>query len=258
LVFKKPVVGVLSTGDEIVPHDRKGELKRGEVRDSNRPTLLTAIRGYGYEAVDLGIVSDVPNKLESTLRAALSQIDLLVTSGGVSMGELDLLKPTLERQLRGTTHFGRVSLKPGKPTTFTTVPTIHPEDPTGKRILQKPVFSLPGNPASCIVTFHLFVLPALHQIAGISPLGCAKISVVLDDDALPLDKSRDEYHRVVVSVSAVDGRLHATSTGVQRSSRIASFSGANGLLCLKAGEGVVRRGDSVDALLMGGARLVGF
>ncbi|KAG9868777.1 hypothetical protein KCU77_g74, partial [Aureobasidium melanogenum] len=121
-VYKKPVVGVLSTGDEIVNHDREGELKRGEVRDTNRPTLLTAIRGSGFEAVDLGIVSDKPGALEQTLRDATRKVDVIITSGGVSMGELDLLKPTLERQLGGSIHFGRVAMKPGKPTTFATIP----------------------------------------------------------------------------------------------------------------------------------------
>lgn len=158
-VYRKPVVGVLSTGDEIVQHDRSGELKLGEVRDTNRPTLLTSIRSQGFEAVDLGIASDAPGALETALRDALRRVDVLVTSGGVSMGELDLLKPTIERQMGGTIHFGRVSMKPGKPTTFATVPF---KNNTGKDTSQM-IFSLPGNPASAVVTFHLFVLPALHR-----------------------------------------------------------------------------------------------
>ncbi|KAK5121510.1 hypothetical protein LTR85_005343 [Meristemomyces frigidus] len=245
LVYKKPVVGVLSTGDEIVPHDRPGELQLGEVRDTNRPTLLTAIKGSGFEAVDLGIASDKPGALEETLRAAMRTVDVLVTSGGVSMGELDLLKPTLERSLGGTIHFGRVSMKPGKPTTFATVPFKTNTGADESRV----VFSLPGNPASAVVTYHLFVLPALHKMAGVSPMGLPVVKVVLEQD-IRMDAKRAEYHRVVVTAGR-DGLLHATSTGFQRSSRIGSFKGANALLCLPTREGSLRKGEKVDALLMG-------
>ncbi|THX08062.1 hypothetical protein D6D17_04430 [Aureobasidium pullulans] len=208
-VYKKPIIGVLSTGDEIVNHDREGDLKRGEVRDTNRPTLLTAIRGSGFEAVDLGIVSDKPGALEQTLRDATRRVDVIITSGGVSMGELDLLKPTLERQLGGSIHFGRVAMKPGKPTTFATIPV---KSNSGERI-DKVVFSLPGNPASCVVTYHLFVLPSLHQMAGVEPRGCARVKVQLDGD-VRLDRQRDEFHRAVVKAGG-DGLLHAVSTGRQ-------------------------------------------
>lgn len=262
-VYKKPVVGVLSTGDEIVNHDRPGNLKLGEVRDTNRPTLLTAIRGSGFEAVDLGIASDKsvlsptqspmlkanhihrPGALEQTLRDAMRTVDVIITSGGVSMGELDLLKPTIERSLGGTIHFGRVSMKPGKPTTFATVPfkTNH-----GER-QQKVIFSLPGNPASAVVTYHLFVLPSLHKTSGISPVGLPKVKVVLEQD-VKMDPQRAEYHRALISAKA-DGMLYAASTGVQRSSRIGSFKGANALLCLPAAKGSLQKGTKVDALLMG-------
>ncbi|QIW99180.1 hypothetical protein AMS68_004698 [Peltaster fructicola] len=248
-VYRKPIVGVLSTGDEIVQHDRPGDLKLGEVRDTNRPTLLTSIRSQGFEAVDLGIASDAPGALEVALRDALRRVDVLVTSGGVSMGELDLLKPTIERQLGGTIHFGRVSMKPGKPTTFATVPF---KDNAGKDIT-KMIFSLPGNPASAVVTFHLFVLPALHHFCAVRPAGLPKLKVVLEQD-VRCDEKRDEYHRVVISVKS-DGRIYASSTGGQRSSRIGSFKSANGLLCLPAQPGSIKKGETCDALLI--ARILG-
>jgi gephyrin len=244
-VYRKPVVGVLSTGDEIIPHDRPGDLRLGEVRDTNRPTLLTAIQGSGFEAVDLGIASDKPGALEQTLRDAMRRVDVIVTSGGVSMGELDLLKPTIERQLGGTIHFGRVSMKPGKPTTFATVPF---KSNTGERE-SKVIFSLPGNPASAVVTYHLFVLPSLHKMSGISPVGLPKVKVVLEQD-VRCDTKRSEYHRVLLAVNA-EGRLSATSTGGQRSSRIGSFKGANGLLCLPTSQPMLKKGDTCDALIMG-------
>jgi len=162
------------------------------------------------------------------------------------MGEKDLLKPTIERTLGGKIHFGRVSMKPGKPTTFATVPV---KNDAGVRE-DKLIFSLPGNPASAAVTFNLFVLPSLHHAAGITPLGLPKVKVTLDGD-VKMDPQRNEYHRVTV-IANEDGRLHATSTGGQRSSRIGSFKSANALLCLPAKDGVLTKGSMVDALIMGG------
>ena len=188
------------------------------------------------------------------------------------MGEHDLLKPTLERSLGGTIHFGRVSMKPGKPTTFATVPAanVKPTD-TGVRdadAWDKPVFSLPGNPASAIVTFQLFVLPALHRMSGFEPAGLPRAAVRLAHDFV-CDKAREEYQRVVLSSGAdargdgggilqdegdaggADGTLWATSTGGQRSSRVGSFKGANALVKLPAGGGTLRKGERAVALLMG-------
>ncbi|KAI9842098.1 MAG: hypothetical protein M1837_007459 [Sclerophora amabilis] len=244
-VYRRPIVGVLSTGDEIVPHTRPGKLRLGEVRDCNRPTLMAAVRGAGFEAQDLGIAGDRPGALEESLRDALRKVDVIVTSGGVSMGELDLLKPTIERSLGGTIHFGRVAMKPGKPTTFATIPF---KNAAGDRET-KGIFSLPGNPASAVVTFHLFVLPSLHQASGIKPAGLPKMTVILGQDIRP-DPVRPEYHRVRVSAGK-DGLLHAVSTGGQRSSRIGSLKSANALLCLSPGNKILPRGDRVEALLMG-------
>ncbi|KAK7956612.1 uncharacterized protein PG986_005834 [Apiospora aurea] len=246
--YRRPVVGVLSTGDEIVEHDRPDALRLGEVRDTNRVTLMVAAREWGYEVLDLGIAADQSGSLEETLRGALRQVDLVITTGGVSMGELDLLKPTIERSLGGTIHFGRVAMKPGKPTTFATVPVKTNE---GDRV-RKVVFSLPGNPASALVTFHLFVLPALHQMSGVSPAGLTEVPVTLTHD-FGLDKRRPEYHRAVVTVGK-EGALLASSTGGQRSSNVGSLRGANALLCLPAGDVPKKKGEKVRALLMGGVR----
>lgn len=186
-----------------------------------------------------------PGALEQSLRGAMRTVDVIITSGGVSMGELDLLKPTIERSLGGTIHFGRVSMKPGKPTTFATVPF---KTNAGERE-NKVIFSLPGNPASAVVTYHVFVLPSLHKAAGISPVGLPRVKVVLDGE-VRMDPQRAELHRALVSARA-DGMLYATSTGGQRSSRIGSFKGANALLCLEAGKDSLQKGTKVDALLMG-------
>ncbi|CAK7266497.1 hypothetical protein SEPCBS119000_002058 [Sporothrix epigloea] len=267
-VYRRPVVGVLSTGNEIVEHTARSpsELRLGEVRDTNRPTLLVAAQHWGFATVDLGIVVDQPQTLEQRLRDALRQVDVIVTTGGVSMGELDLLKPTIERALGGTIHFGRVAMKPGKPTTFATV-TVKEASRTSEtatlggdssssshstRRSVRAIFSLPGNPASALVTFHLFVLPALRKMAGEHPHGLPHVSVVLTHDFV-LDRERPEYHRAVVSVGA-DGVLRATSTGGQRSSKVGSMRGANALLCMPAGPEPLKTGAKVTALLMGNIR----
>lgn len=247
-IYRRPIVGVLSTGDEIINHDREGDLRLGEVRDTNRPTLISAVKEWGYEVVDLGIASDKPGSLEETLRDGMRKADLIITTGGVSMGELDLLKPTIERSLGGTIHFGRVNMKPGKPTTFATVPA---KNNGGERV-SKVIFSLPGNPASALVTFHLFVLPSLHAMSGVSPPGLTKIPVNLAHD-FKLDPRRPEYHRAIVTVRR-DGSLSASSTGGQRSSRVGSLKGANALLCMPKGSEPLREGAKVDALLMNNIR----
>ncbi|KAL1905354.1 hypothetical protein Sste5344_008847 [Sporothrix stenoceras] len=265
-ICRRPVVGVLSTGNEIVEHADRPPLglRLGEVRDTNRPTLLLAAQEWGFDTVDLGIVVDQPQTLEQTLRDALRQVDMIITTGGVSMGELDLLKPTIERAMGGTIHFGRVAMKPGKPTTFATVDVKQARrDSVGESVLSgstshstrrvvRPIFSLPGNPASALVTFHLFVLPALHRMSGEHPRGLPRVPVALSHDFV-LDKERPEYHRAVVSVGA-DGILKATSTGGQRSSKVGSMRGANALLCMPAGPEPLKAGAKVDALLMGNVR----
>ena len=162
------------------------------------------------------------------------------------MGELDLLKPTIERSLGGTIHFGRVAMKPGMPTTFATVPM---KDVSGAPTTRL-IFSLPGNPASALVTAHLFALPSLRKSCGATDgKGMSEVQVVLDQDLI-CDKGREEYQRVVLSVGN-DAVLLAKSTGGQRSSRIASVARANGLVRLPAGGGKIEKGQKVQGFLMG-------
>lgn len=179
----------------------------------------------------------------------MQKVNIIVTTGGVSMGELDLLKPTIERSLGGTIHFGRLTMKPGKPTTFATIPFKNGRGGDDNCL----IFSLPGNPASALVTLHLFVVPSLHHWSGIHPPGLPKILVTLDHDIRP-DATRPEFHRAVVSAGE-DGLLHAASTGGQRSSRVGSLRSAIALLCLPAREGLLRKGERVEAMIMG--KLIG-
>lgn len=166
------------------------------------------------------------------------------------MGELDLLKPTIERSLGGTIHFGRVTMKPGKPTTFATVPIKTVNGERAKRF----IFSLPGNPGSAIVTLHIFVLAALQNMSGSSKPGLPKVIATLEHD-VHLDPQRPEFHRAVVK-AGTDGYLYAASTGLKRSSGIHNLRNTNGLISLPRGDGVMRKGEKVEAWMMG--RIIGF
>ncbi|KAH9938089.1 molybdenum cofactor biosynthesis protein [Fomitopsis serialis] len=245
-VYAKPVVALLSTGNELLdlqdPKPMLGEW--GGIWDTNRPSLQAVLEGMGYRVIDLGIVPDDLDAHVAVLKQGLEEADLLLTTGGTSMGASDLLKPVIERHLGGTIHFGRVKVKPGKPTTFATVPT-----PAGR----VPVFALPGNPASALVTFHIFVLPALRMLGGWPEAQCQlpRVKVQLRD-SMRLDP-RLEYHRVVIKAGS--GGLVAYSTGGQRSSRVASLSGANGLVALppRASEGPseLKAGEVAEAVVIG-------
>lgn len=240
-VFQKPKVAVLSTGNEVVS---PGQVtKAGQIRDSNKIALKSMINSHGFEFIDLGIAADTPQDLESKLSAGLELADVVVSSGGVSMGEKDFLKPVLEDLIGATIHFGRVFMKPGKPTTFATV-TVG-----GKKKL---IFSLPGNPVSAMVTFNLFVFPALNKLTGSQSPELTKIKAKLLQP-VSLD-ARPEYHRVVLSWKSGDLVPSATSTGSQCSSRLLSMRTSNALLVLPPRSDDLTRieaGTIVDALIIG-------
>jgi len=239
--FQKPKVAVLSTGNEVV---KAGEvIREGQIRDSNKIALKSLINSHGFEAIDLGIAADTPQDLESKLSAGLEKADVIVSSGGVSMGEKDYLKPVLEGLLGATIHFGRVFMKPGKPTTFATT-TVN-----GKKKL---IFALPGNPVSAMVTFNLFVLPALCKMAGSQCPKLTKVKAKLPQE-VNLDP-RPEYHRVVLSWKPGEAVPSAVSTGSQCSSRLLSMRTANALLVLPPRSDDLTRieaGEIVDALIIG-------
>ena len=240
-VHPAPRVAILSSGDELVETDAAPG--PGQIHDSNRPTLAAAVTAAGGQVIDLGIADDAPAALEAAIQRGLAEADVLLTSGGVSMGNLDLVKPLLDRL--GVVHFGRLRMKPGKPCTFATV--MH----AGRRRL---VFALPGNPVSSLVTFYLLAAPALRSLAGWPDPRLPRVQVHLGQP-LRLDPNRPEYHRAVVRWSSAlnEGRggLLADSTGNQASSRLLSMRSANALLELPQGEGVLAAGSTLSALLIG-------
>ncbi|MBW3537534.1 MAG: molybdopterin molybdotransferase MoeA, partial [Actinobacteria bacterium] len=199
--YPRPTVGVLSTGDELV--DGPGDLEPGQIRDSNRHTLLALVRQSRLQAVDLGLVRDKEDDIAAAVERGVAECDVLVTSGGVSMGDLDHVKTVLDRLGGQSMRWMQVAIKPAHPLAFGVV--------SGK-----PVFGLPGNPVSAMVSFELFVLPALRQMMGHPFPHRARVPGVADE---PLPRPRDgkvHFMRVEATYES-DGRFHVKSTGGQAS-----------------------------------------
>jgi molybdenum cofactor synthesis domain-containing protein len=230
VAYPRPRVAVLSTGDEIVELD--APLRPGQIRDSNRYALMAAVQRAGAQPVSLGIGSDQRDELTEKIEHGLATCDAVISSGGVSMGELDLIKPILEG--RGEVHFGRVNLKPGKPLTFATVD-------------QKPVFALPGFPVSSLVSFEIFVRPALLRMSGQRYILRPRVPVTLAE-TIQGDAWRPEFHRA--SLTREQGTYMARTTGMQSSARLLSMVGANGLLVLPRQSTPFRAGETVTAILL--------
>ena len=230
-VHRRPRVALMSTGDELV--EVGTTLREGQIPDSNRWALLAALRDAGADVDVLGIAPDEAHTLRAFVIGALERADALVTSGGVSVGTHDLVKPLLESL--GTVHVGRVKLKPGKPFTFATL--------DGGRV----AFGLPGFPVSSLVTFEVFVRPALRKMQGFAELQRPLLAVRLGYDA-KATADRTEYQRVTLRR---EGReLVAETTGSQSSSRLMSIAGAHALVRVPAGETGISAGTVVEALII--------
>ena len=230
-VYRRPRVALMSTGDELVEVGNRPA--RGQITDSNRWALLAALREAGAGVTSLGIAPDEPDALRKLVVEALESADVLVTSGGVSVGTHDLVKPLLESL--GTVHIGRVKLKPGKPFTFATLPD------------GKLAFGLPGFPVSSLVTFEVFVRPALRKLQGFSSLQRPTLAVRLAYDARAAG-DRTEYQRVTLRREGAE--LVAESTGSQSSSRLLSLAGAHALVRVAPGDVGISSGTIVEAIIL--------
>jgi molybdenum cofactor synthesis domain-containing protein len=232
LVYPAPRVGVMSTGDELV--EPGNPLKPGQIWDANRFSLMSAVRETGGIPIDLGRVTDETGDLQDTIQRGLSLADALLTSGGVSMGQLDLVKPYLAEH--GKIHFGRVRAKPGKPVTFATLDGV-------------PVFAMPGFPVSALVSFEIYVRPALLKMAGRIHLHRPRLRVTLNHD-VPHTAGRTEFQRAIVTHST-GGQYTAVTTGFQGSGRLLSMHGANALLVLPYQQADFAAGIEVEAIITG-------
>jgi molybdopterin molybdotransferase len=232
-ITRRPRVGVLSTGDELV--DTGGALARGQIRDSNRITLLSLLRDSGFEAVDLGIARDDETSITAAIDRAVSECDAVLTSGGVSMGDLDYVKVVLDRI--GDMRWMQIAIQPAKPFAFGIVPR-----PSGQeRGSSTPVFGLPGNPVSSMVSFELFARPALRKMAGHVVLDRMLVPAVSVDGIRRKPNGKTFFARVV-AVQAIDGSWEVRSAGGQGSHQLAAMASANALAIVADGDGVAPGG----------------
>ena len=230
-VVRRPRVSVLSTGNELVePGETPGP---GQIRDANRFSLIAALEEAGADVIWTGHGPDDAPALRSSLIDRIAKSDVVITSGGVSMGDLDLVKPLLSEL--ADVHFRRVFMKPGKPFNFAT---------SGDTL----IFSLPGNPVSALVGFEIFIRPALRTMLGASAIDRPRARVQLDHRLRPSD--RIEFQRAIARVDS-EGHLRASTTGPQASSRLASLVGANALIPVPPGEDPILAGSHLEAILVG-------
>lgn len=232
-VHARARVGVLSTGDELV--DDGGPLRPGQIRDSNRPTLLALVHQAGCEAVDLGRCGDSEDEIRAAVEKGVATCDALVTSGGVSVGDFDYVKVVLDELSGGSMTWMQVAVKPAKPLAFGVVGDT-------------PVFGLPGNPVSSMVSFELFARPALLAMMGHQVVDRPRVQAVADqalarrpDGKLHLVRVHVGYHE--------DGRYHARPAGGQGSHMLRAMALSNALALVPDGTGV-ERGGNVEVMLV--------
>ena len=227
-VIRRPRVGVMSTGDELV--DGTEPLSLGQVRDSNRYSLLSLVCQAGLEGVDLGMVRDDPETIRATIARGVETCDAVLTSGGVSMGDYDCVKVVLDEM--GDMYWMQVAIKPAKPFAFGVV------DGT-------PVFGLPGNTVSSMVSFELLARPALRRMMGHTQLHRPRVRATA---AAPLRRRPDgKIHFARVVWAYGDKGYEVQSAGGQGSHQLSSLAAANGLAVLPDGQGAAV-GDAVDLI----------
>jgi molybdenum cofactor synthesis domain-containing protein len=246
-VWRRPRIGVMSTGDELV--DDGTPLEPGQIRDSNRPTLMALVNETGCEAIDLGLVRDDEDAIEAALRSGAEVCDVILTSGGVSMGDYDFVKAVLDRI--GEMRWMQVAIRPAKPLAFGVVRARAARRPERIEDDERAVavFGLPGNPVSSIVSFELFARPALRQMMGHAVIDRPRVRAVAADPLLRRRDGKIHFARVVASY-APDGSLVARSAGAQGSHHTAAMAAANALAVLPDGDGV-EPGGFVEVFLLG-------
>lgn len=244
-VYPTPKIAVLSTGDELVEPTNEF-LSRGKIRDSNRAMILAAAIQQKCKVVDLGIARDDEDEIRAVLEKALSadnDIDILLTSGGVSMGDRDFVKPLLQQ--KGRLYFDKINMKPGKPLTFAEITT--------EKMKKVVAFGLPGNPVSCLVCFNLFVIPSIRNLSGWANPHLPRVHAYLKQP-IKTDPFRKEFCRAIIKWENNAGSgfpgFVAEVTGHQMSSRLLSMKSANALLELAPSGKVIPSGTRVSATLI--------
>lgn len=232
-VYRRVRVAVLSTGDELI--EGGGPLKPGQIRESNRRMLSAMLREAGCEVIDLGTVRDDEADLERVLRGAAGGCDAIVTSGGVSMGDYDIVKAVLGRIAE--MHWMQIAIKPAKPFAFGTLEGT-------------PIFGLPGNPVSSIVSFEMLARPALRRMMGHSRLARPSHVAIADDGFARRPDGKVHLNRVHATFED-DGRCHVRSVGAQGSHQLAATALANAVAVVPEGDGIPAGADVAIVMLVG-------
>lgn len=222
-----PTVAILSTGDEIVPYATR-DLSPGTIRDSNRVLLRAVLEDLGVPIVDLGIIGDDPDDLRSAYEEAASKADLVISTGGVSMGDYDYVKQVLGEL--GTVDFWKVAIQPGRPFAFGTINGV-------------PLFGLPGNPVSTFVSFEQFVRPAILHMMGANNLLRTQIAGTMGED-VKTNPDKTVFVRVMLAQDT-DGRFVAVKSGGQGSNMHSSLATADAFAAVPVGVGSLSAGDDV-------------
>ncbi len=237
-VIRRPVVAVLATGNELV--DIKQPLTPGKIYNSNSYSVAALVQRYGGIPKILGIALDSESSLVASLRKGLDA-DMLITTGGVSMGDYDVVKDVLVKQ--GEIAFWTVRMKPGKPLAFGMVKGLDEAGVT-RNI---PHLGLPGNPVSAMVTFELFARPAILKMMGKRNLAKPVIEAVIEEPIVNSD-GRRVFTRVIVRKRS--GLYFARLTGPQGSGILTSMSRANGLVIIPEDKPGVEAGDVVQVMML--------
>ncbi len=229
-VYQRPRVAVVSTGDELVDVDE--EIAEGKIVTSNSYTLSSMAAECGALPFQLGIARDTREALKEKLMQAL-HADVIITSGGVSVGDFDFVKDVL-KELGSEMKFWKVAMKPGKPLAFGTIGG-------------KPAFGLPGNPVSCMVCFEQFVRPSLLKMMGHDKIYRPTVQATLKED---IKKKPGRKHFIRSFVRLEEGHYTVTTTGDQGSGILKSMVAANGLLIFPEEMSMLKAGDTVKVQLI--------
>lgn len=227
VVAAMPTVAVMSTGDEIVEPSTEA-LAPGTIRDSNRVLLRSVLADLGVPFIDLGIIGDDPIALRAAYETAAAEADVVVSTGGVSMGDYDYVKEILGEL--GSVEFWKVAIQPGKPFAFGTINGV-------------PLFGLPGNPVSTFVSFEQFVRPALLHMMGAKHLLRTQMAGIIGED-VDTNAARTVFLRVLLAQDR-NGSFVAVRSGGQASNMHSSLSNAEAFAVVPAGIGSLSAGDDV-------------
>ena len=229
-VIRRPRVAILATGDELVAIDEP--LTPGKIRNSNEYSNAALVQRYGGIPIRLGIARDDVDELTAKIREGLAQqVDLFITSAGVSAGDYDVVKDVLGAE--GEMHFWQVRMKPGKPLAFGTIQGV-------------PLLGLPGNPVSAMVSFEEFARPAILKMLGKTRLRKPTVEAILEEDVE--SSGRRNFKRAVITKR--DGEYYASVTGPQGSGVLTSMVKANGLAIIPEGIRQMKAGERVTVQML--------